>query len=51
MPSEGRVLYDLIDTSSYQKCTQEVSSGVYDERYDKIGSVGEDRLFKDNGIF
>lgn len=49
MPSEGRRLYKLLNTGDYHSCGQKVADGYFDTRYDLIGSVNEDRLFKDNG--
>lgn len=51
MPTEGRKLYLLLNTQEYSSCSQKVSAGYFDTRYDKIGSISEDRLFRDNGKF
>jgi hypothetical protein len=49
--SVGRYLYKLLKQTSYYSCKSKIADSYTDPRYDKIGSVREDRLFEDNGVF
>lgn len=48
--SKGRNLYKLLRTDSYSSCSNEIADSQTDPRYNKMGSVREDRLFEDNGV-
>ncbi|CAI2364556.1 unnamed protein product [Moneuplotes crassus] len=51
MITEGRIPYKLLNTNNYHSCNQKVSDSYYDTRYDLIGSINEERLLKDNGLY
>lgn len=48
--SRGRYLYRLLRQTSYYSCSHAIADSYTDSRYDKIGSVREDRLYEDNGL-
>lgn len=46
--SKNRTLYSLFD---YGSCSKNIRTRTLDPRYKAVGSVREDKLFKDNEIF
>lgn len=48
--SDKRKLYKLLNTTNYGSCGDKIAGYGYDNDYDQIGSVSEDRLFEDNGV-
>ena len=48
--SQNRTLHILINTEKYDTWDTKVSNYTYDPEYTMIGSIQEDRLFRDNGI-
>ena len=48
--SQNRALHILINTEKYDAWDAKVANYTYDPEYTMIGSIQEDRLFRDNGI-
>lgn len=48
--SENRTLYGLLKNVHSSECRSKIGNSYYDTSYERVGSIKEETLYKDNGV-